>query len=54
MMFDLFYLYDYVYCGLLFYGDVSLQRMCEWLVYYVYFFGERLYFMFYDVGGFYF
>lgn len=28
--------------------------MCEWLVYYVYFLGDRLYFMFYDVGGFYF
>lgn len=51
-MFDPPYPYDYVYCGSSLYGDVSPQRMREWLAYHAHFFGERSHFMFHDAGGF--
>jgi len=50
--FDPPYPYDYVYCGSSVYGDVSPQRMREWLAYHAYFLGERSHFMFHDAGGF--
>lgn len=46
------YPYDYVYCGSSLYGDVSPQRMREWLAYHAYFLGDRSHFMFHDAGGF--
>ena len=44
--------YDYVYCGSSVYGDVSPQRMREWLAYHAYFLGERSHFILHDAGGF--
>lgn len=46
------YPYDYVYCGSSVYGDVSPQRMREWLAYHAYFLGENSHFIFHDAGGF--
>ncbi len=46
------YPYDYVYCGSSIYGDVSPQRMREWMAYHTNFFGNRSYFIFHDSGGF--
>lgn len=45
------YPYDYVYCGSSIYGDVSPQRVREWLAYHAYLFGERSHFIFHDAGG---
>ncbi|CAK9883304.1 unnamed protein product [Sphagnum jensenii] len=44
--------YDYVYCGSSIYGDVSPQRMREWMAYHANFFGNRSHFFFHDSGGF--
>lgn len=51
-MFNPPYPYDYVYCGSSVYGDVSPQRMREWLAYHAYFLGERSHFILHDAGGF--
>lgn len=51
-MFSPPYPYDYVYCGSSVYGDVSPQRMREWLAYHAYFLGERSHFILHDSGGF--
>ncbi|KAG0592476.1 hypothetical protein M758_1G248900 [Ceratodon purpureus] len=51
-MFNPPYPYDYVYCGSSVYGDVSPQRMREWLAYHAYFLGDRSHFIFHDAGGF--
>ena len=44
--------YDYVYCGSPVYGDISPQRIREWMAYHAKFFGEQSYFILYDAGGF--
>ena len=44
--------YDYVYCGSSVYGDISPQRMREWMAYHAKFFGDRSHFIFHDAGGF--
>lgn len=46
------YPYDYVYCGSSLYGDVSPQRMREWMAYHAKFLGEKSHFIFHDSGGF--
>lgn len=43
--------YDYFYCGSPVYGDLSPQRVREWIVYHVRLFGERSHFALYDAGG---
>lgn len=43
--------YDYLYCGSSLFGDLSPQRLREWLAYHVRMFGERSHFVFYDAGG---
>ncbi|KAK9756087.1 hypothetical protein RND81_01G072200 [Saponaria officinalis] len=45
------YKYDYFYCGSPLYGQVSPQRVREWIAYHVRLFGERSHFAFYDAGG---
>lgn len=44
--------YDYVYCGSSVYGDISPQRMREWMAYHAKFFGEKSHFILHDSGGF--
>lgn len=46
------YPYDYVYCGSSLYGDVSPQRMREWMAYHAKFLGDKSHFIFHDSGGF--
>eukprot|EP00253_Pinus_taeda_P010350 PITA_10350 len=43
--------YDYLYCGSSLYGDLSPQRMREWMAYHAKFFGPRSHFVFHDAGG---
>lgn len=43
--------YDYLYCGSSLYGDLSPQRMREWIAYHVKLFGERSHFVIHDAGG---
>ncbi|XP_077244365.1 galactan beta-1,4-galactosyltransferase GALS2-like [Tasmannia lanceolata] len=43
--------YDYLYCGSSLYGDLSPQRMREWIAYHVRLFGERSHFVIHDAGG---
>ncbi|GAA0169473.1 hypothetical protein LIER_23952 [Lithospermum erythrorhizon] len=43
--------YDYLYCGSSLYGNLSPQRVREWLAYHVRFFGEKSHFMIHDAGG---
>ncbi|XP_047955401.1 galactan beta-1,4-galactosyltransferase GALS3-like [Salvia hispanica] len=43
--------YDYLYCGSPLYGDLSPQRVREWLAYHVRLFGEKSHFVMYDAGG---
>ncbi|CAL5412762.1 unnamed protein product [Camellia sinensis] len=43
--------YDYLYCGSSLYGDLSPQRIREWLAYHVRLFGERSHFVIHDAGG---
>eukprot|EP00253_Pinus_taeda_P028181 PITA_28181 len=43
--------YDYLYCGSSLYGDLSAQRMREWMAYHAKLFGPRSHFVFHDAGG---
>ncbi|GLJ39204.1 hypothetical protein SUGI_0799510 [Cryptomeria japonica] len=43
--------YNYLYCGSSLYGNLSPQRMREWMAYHVKFFGPRSHFVFHDAGG---
>ncbi|KAF5475368.1 hypothetical protein F2P56_007177 [Juglans regia] len=43
--------YDYLYCGSPLYGNLSPQRVREWIAYHVRLFGERSHFVIYDAGG---
>ncbi|PIA37603.1 hypothetical protein AQUCO_03000278v1 [Aquilegia coerulea] len=43
--------YDYFYCGSPLYGDLSPQRVREWIAYHVKLFGEKSHFVIYDAGG---
>ncbi|RWW83343.1 hypothetical protein BHE74_00008154 [Ensete ventricosum] len=43
--------YDYLYCGSSLYGDLSPQRIREWMAYHARLFGERSHFVFHDAGG---
>ncbi|RZB99011.1 Galactan beta-1,4-galactosyltransferase GALS3 [Glycine soja] len=43
--------YDYFYCGSPLYGDLSPQRVREWITYHVWLFGPRSHFVIYDAGG---
>ncbi|KAL5708193.1 hypothetical protein ACHQM5_019014 [Ranunculus cassubicifolius] len=43
--------YDYLYCGSPLYGDLSPQRVREWIAYDVRLFGEKSHFVIYDAGG---
>ncbi|KAG9131618.1 hypothetical protein Leryth_027578 [Lithospermum erythrorhizon] len=43
--------YDYFYCGSSLYGDLSPQRVREWVAYHVKFFGEKSHFVIHDAGG---
>ncbi|GLJ39208.1 hypothetical protein SUGI_0799650 [Cryptomeria japonica] len=43
--------YDYLYCGSSLYGNLSPQRMREWMAYHAKFFGEKSHFVFHDAGG---
>lgn len=43
--------FDYLYCGSSLYGDLSPQRMREWMAYHAKFFGPRSHFVFHDAGG---
>ncbi|KAG6692283.1 hypothetical protein I3843_10G103000 [Carya illinoinensis] len=43
--------YDYLYCGSSLYGNLSPQRLREWIAYHVRLFGERSHFVIHDAGG---
>lgn len=43
--------YDYLYCGSSLYGDLSPQRVREWIAYHVRLLGERSHFVIHDAGG---
>ncbi|XP_071731207.1 galactan beta-1,4-galactosyltransferase GALS3-like [Rutidosis leptorrhynchoides] len=43
--------YDYLYCGSPLYGNLSPQRIREWLAYHIKFFGEKSHFVIHDAGG---
>ncbi|KAL1224011.1 Galactan beta-1,4-galactosyltransferase GALS2 [Cardamine amara subsp. amara] len=43
--------YDYLYCGSSLYGNLSPQRVREWIAYHVRFFGEKSHFVLHDAGG---
>uniref|UniRef100_A0A7C9D369 Glycosyltransferase family 92 protein n=1 Tax=Opuntia streptacantha TaxID=393608 RepID=A0A7C9D369_OPUST len=43
--------YDYLYCGSPLYGNLSPQRVREWMAYHVRLFGRRSHFVIYDAGG---
>ncbi|KAF5798216.1 putative Glycosyltransferase family 92 [Helianthus annuus] len=43
--------YEYLYCGSPLYGDLSPQRVREWIAYHVNLFGERSHFVIHDAGG---
>lgn len=43
--------YDYLYCGSSLYGNLSPQRMREWIAYHVRLFGKRSHFVIHDAGG---
>ncbi|KAK1423655.1 hypothetical protein QVD17_18962 [Tagetes erecta] len=43
--------YEYLYCGSPLYGDLSPQRVREWIAYHANFFGEKSHFVIYDAGG---
>lgn len=51
-MFEPPFAYDIVYCGSPIYGDISPQRVREWVAYHTYVFGNRSHFILYDAGGF--
>lgn len=43
--------YDYLYCGSSLYGNLSPQRVREWLAYHIRLFGVRSHFVIHDAGG---
>uniref|UniRef100_A0A7N0V9S5 Glycosyltransferase family 92 protein n=1 Tax=Kalanchoe fedtschenkoi TaxID=63787 RepID=A0A7N0V9S5_KALFE len=43
--------YDFLYCGSSLYGNLSPQRMREWIAYHVRFFGPKSHFVIHDAGG---
>ncbi|CAI9090712.1 OLC1v1025539C1 [Oldenlandia corymbosa var. corymbosa] len=43
--------YDYLYCGSSLYGNLSPQRVREWLAYHIRLFGEKSHFVIHDAGG---
>lgn len=43
--------YDYLYCGSSLYGNLSPQRMREWIAYHVKLLGEKAHFVIHDAGG---
>ncbi|CAF1990125.1 hypothetical protein YC2023_084560 [Brassica napus] len=43
--------YDYLYCGSSLYGNLSPQRVREWIAYHARFFGEKSHFVLHDAGG---
>ncbi|KAL2935588.1 Galactan beta-1 4-galactosyltransferase GALS3 [Bienertia sinuspersici] len=43
--------YDYLYCGSSLFGNLSPQRVREWISYHVKFFGTRSHFVIHDAGG---
>lgn len=43
--------YEYVYCGSPLFGNLSPQRVREWIAYHSHLFGERAHFILYDGGG---
>ncbi|CAN1809962.1 Galactan beta-1,4-galactosyltransferase GALS2 [Linum perenne] len=43
--------YDYLYCGSSLYGQLSPQRVREWIAYHVRMFGEKSHFVIHDAGG---
>ncbi|XP_021857008.1 galactan beta-1,4-galactosyltransferase GALS3 [Spinacia oleracea] len=43
--------YDYLYCGSPLYGNLSPQRMREWIAYHVRLFGTKSHFVIFDSGG---
>ncbi|XP_044497738.1 galactan beta-1,4-galactosyltransferase GALS3-like [Mangifera indica] len=43
--------YEFFYCGSPLYGNLSPQRMREWIAYHVRLFGEKSHFVIYDAGG---
>lgn len=42
--------YDYIYCGSPLFGNLSPQRVREWMAYHNHFFGENAHFILYDAG----
>ncbi|KAG8377181.1 hypothetical protein BUALT_Bualt08G0001400 [Buddleja alternifolia] len=45
------YKYEYLYCGSSLYGNLSADRMREWMAYHAWFFGGSSHFVFHDAGG---
>lgn len=43
--------YDYLYCGSSLFGNLSPQRIREWIAYHVRLFGKKSHFVFHDAGG---
>nr|GMC99799.1 galactan beta-1,4-galactosyltransferase GALS3-like [Ipomoea batatas] len=43
--------YDYLYCGSSLYGNLSPQRVREWVAYHVRLMGKKSHFVIYDAGG---
>ncbi|KAF3671593.1 hypothetical protein FXO38_06512 [Capsicum annuum] len=43
--------YDFLYCGSSLYGNLSPQRVREWLAFHVRFFGKKSHFVIHDAGG---
>ncbi|KAL8265902.1 hypothetical protein R6Q59_003246 [Mikania micrantha] len=43
--------YEYLYCGSPLYGNLSPQRIREWVAYHVNFFGRSSHFVLHDAGG---
>ncbi|KAK4364202.1 hypothetical protein RND71_015560 [Anisodus tanguticus] len=43
--------YDFLYCGSSLYGNLSPQRVREWLAFHVRLFGEKSHFVMHDAGG---
>lgn len=43
--------YDYLYCGSPLYGNLSPQRMREWIAYHARLFGKKSHFVIHDAGG---
>jgi hypothetical protein len=44
-------IYEYVYCGSPLFGNLSPQRIREWIAYHARFFGSKAHFFLYDAGG---